>query len=358
MVDGKGLRMRNTDSVEDESFNPNVILGHPITTSLYLTPMVASYVEHYTDREINPISTYKGFTILSLEETLLDYLKESNYLSHFVVPFLLKWGKKLNLTSVFERLEPRLHLVLASFLHLAQIPYKEWVPFVARTHRKSDTYPSYLSKISLDSWKSNNLSFDKVKDKLEIIKLDWNVELFLTQRDIKKTSHEKDYLSIDRREMLNHLRTVLQEIHHFCEIEGITYGIGGGMGLFLGCQFESSTDIDVVVIGENLEDKLNSLYNFFTSTLQYLALERLEGYMSFQSKDGNITIDVEINQHYKQLVNHEIEHRLQKVIWHDICVSIVHHEDILRLKKQFGRLKDLNNILKLISENPDIKFSL
>ncbi|MNB76260.1 hypothetical protein D3C75_229220 [compost metagenome] len=298
-------------------------LGHPVSTSAYLMPMVS----HLS-------GTYEAVT---LEETLVEYLYDNNYISHLIYPFLAKWKSRLDYEKVFAMLPDRLCTVLKGFMFLADIKCNP--KNVQRGH--PIIYPQYLQASYLERYKKL-APYQKINNRLLEIIDEYNLEIYLTSRDLKVTQADLNHAAhID-------LNFYLVQLHTFFGNHDINYCVGGGVSLFLQLSIESSCDIDIVILQELSILESNEMIVFITSFLHFSIVERWDEYFCFQSTEHELTIDIEINQHYRQKISDKdslvIDHQLDRTI-----IRLLHYKNILELKKGLGRLKDLNNIFKVFT---------
>lgn len=299
-------------------------LGHPVSTVKYLMPMISEM----TRNDRYPIG---------LEEALVEYLKDDLYISHLIYPFLKKWENKLDFDKVFSMLPARLRMVLMGFMHLCDIS-PDYPGLLER--RCSITYPYYLRGSWLNDYKELS-SYRKLSHRLQEIKDEYGVDIFLTLRDLKEIRADADL------DTANHdrLYEYLMLLHSFFSDHHIPYSIGGSVSLFLQLSLECSWDIDIVIFQEPDSHLCDNIIRFAETELQLMLEEKWEDYLSFRSLEHGLTLDVEINQHYKQRLD-EYTNSITSYTLGNTTVHLLHYRKILDLKKGMGRLKDLNNIFK------------
>ncbi|QUI23843.1 hypothetical protein HZI73_16760 [Vallitalea pronyensis] len=341
--------MRNLYYLDFTNVPKEAILGHPISTSLYLAPILTGKVNWFTNKEKNTDINYHKYNILSLEETLLNFLRDDeNYNSHFIGPLLRKWHYKLDYDKIFKELNNNQTSVLLSIMYLCNISSKEIEILckkyvnIKRHESKKIFYPSYMEYLK-KVIKSYSKLYIKAKDKLVEIRKEFNVDLYMTKSDLKiiPNKYKQNFLMED---IAYKVFNKLIEIHTFFKTNNIKYALGGSLALFSNHYLDTSTDIDVIVIGDYNE----IIFDIFAEKLNLKISKQSNDYITFNTKDDLITIDIDINQHYIQKITNDIHTKICFVNVYGRNIPTLLPHEIIRLKSNYGRLKDFNMLFKFL----------
>ncbi|RJE89672.1 hypothetical protein D3P07_05385 [Paenibacillus sp. 1011MAR3C5] len=339
--------MRDNHPIDVKVMSHDSVIGHPVSTCIYIHSYIASDIAVFDAKSTYGFNPYNNLKIVSLEHTLIHLLKESNYHSHLLFPFLHRWKDEINYGVIINAITNMEQRVLLSYLSLVEFngsKLNRLKKLVSAGEPRS--YPEYIDRYGIRDVVASQAHYKSVLPKLELLYEEFQIDLLITAADMKKSLERKGIVDSldDYRDLLRSIIHFIQEISYVLERLNVSYAYGGSISLFIQEGFEASYDIDLVLFTEQQSDSIEQeVYLHLQNKLQLTPVIKTKGYMGFYGPNY-LTIDIEVNQHYKQPLLKKDARIVYKAISEQLIVPLIACDQIFELKTKYLRLKDLNNL--------------
>jgi len=277
---------------------------------------------------------------ITQEELLVYLLYEENYLSHFIFPMIYMYNSTLNYSIVYEQLASAGKAVLSL---IREIVWPKNDISNSQKLSKIDSisfYPTFLCEAQYNVMWQHPLALDD-----EQLTKVYNTKLYYTRRDLNGSRLLKPTICCSKEELIIKLFNITDYFRH----SGITYAIGGGMSLYLNAYFEASYDIDIVLPNEVSTVDLEPIMDSICRYENFRVVEKFNKYICLINEIDGIGIDVEIGQHYKYPIVFS-EDQYSDIDINGKTISVLTAKEVLWRKLQYGRLKDINNVIKFCKQ--------
>ncbi|MBJ6360570.1 hypothetical protein ACFOQM_04495 [Paenibacillus sp. GCM10012307] len=313
---------------------------YPLLVSKYMYPI-------FDDTEVqveSHISVY--YQIMKL---MFD---EGKGLSHLMIPFIRKYHGIDEFQDSVRLLSNDQRRIMRAIYYLVGIE-NHLAPIEAAQH--SLYFPHFLTIVPKSSSIFRNPSYLELYPKLKEIRKIFGVHLYVTTKDVKQKLYPNVVNSINEYNgMLSNMFRICAEVSSYLEKSNIQYALGGSFSLYLQKKNRCSNDIDFVLLETQSAKEIGNIISYMSENVQCKLGYQDEYGLSFSSDLWNISIDMDITQHYCQPLRLPITKSMVKI--EDNELPVLSYWDIFCFKKKYGRLKDLSSIYASLNRKDFVSF--